>query len=83
MKIKTELRSFLGLANQLGKFMPDLAHSTVKIKELMKEKNVFLWTDEHEKEFQALKKVLMNTLSRKDFLDFVWLSPTIGLFLLI
>lgn len=47
----TELRSFLGLANQLASFLPDLAHSTVALRELTKKKNAFLWLDIHDLEF--------------------------------
>ena len=35
-KSVTDLRSFLGLANQLGHFLPDLAHATVHLRSLIK-----------------------------------------------
>jgi hypothetical protein len=33
----SSLRGFLGLANQLGHFLPDLAHMTVNLRLLLKE----------------------------------------------
>ncbi len=47
----TELRSFLGLANQLGHFVPDLAQSTARIRLLLKKGMTWLWMDEHQEEF--------------------------------
>eukprot|EP00094_Tigriopus_californicus_P001115 TCALIF_01078-PA protein Name:"Similar to pol Retrovirus-related Pol polyprotein from transposon 17.6 (Drosophila melanogaster)" AED:0.25 eAED:0.25 QI:0/-1/0/1/-1/1/1/0/139 len=35
-KCVTDLTSFLGLANQVGAFIPNLQHSTVKIREVLK-----------------------------------------------
>lgn len=63
----TELRSFLGLSNQLGHFLPDLAHATVKMRELLKKKNAFLWLDEHDKEFQKAKDLLCSPAVVKPF----------------
>lgn len=54
----TELRSFLGLANQLGGFIPDLAHGTFLMRELLKKKNAFVWLPEHEIEFQRARELL-------------------------
>jgi hypothetical protein len=34
----TSLRGFLGLLNQLGLFLPDLAHLTVDLRQLQKER---------------------------------------------
>jgi hypothetical protein len=36
----TTLRGFLGLVNQLGHFLPDLAHLTVDLRQLLK-KDIF------------------------------------------
>lgn len=57
-KSLTELRSFLGLANQLGAFIPDLQHSTVKMRELLKKTSTWLWLPDHEIEFCKAKELL-------------------------
>ena len=44
-----DLRSFLGLANQLGMFVPDLAHMTSEIRPLLCKGVAWNWLDEHEK----------------------------------
>ena len=53
-----ELRSFLGLANQLGSFHPDLAHMTANLRGLLKAGVAFLWLPEHQDEFETVKKLL-------------------------
>ena len=53
-----EVRSFLGLANQLSGFIPDFAHMTVRLRELTLKKNAFLWLEDHEKEFKKVKTML-------------------------
>ena len=63
----TGLRSFLGLANQLGAFLPDLAHSSNKMRQLLKKDTAFLWTDEIDDEFVALKKLLTSEMLVKPF----------------
>ena len=55
----TSLRSFLGLANQLGQhFIPDLTHMTSKMRCLLKKDVAFLWLPEHEMEFVRAKELL-------------------------
>ena len=58
----TGVRSFLGLANQLSGFVPDFAHMTVKLRELTAKKNVFLWLEEHQSEFEKVKKLLTSDM---------------------
>ena len=53
-----DLRSFLGLANTLGHFVPDLVHMTAEIRKLTKAKHAYIWLDEHEREFEAAKELL-------------------------
>ena len=55
----TELRSFLGLANQLGQFIPDLAQVTQDVRSLLKKNVHWLWLEEHNKSFELTKKVLL------------------------
>ncbi len=60
-----QLHSFLGLANQLLNFLPDLAVGTVKIRGLLRKWTGWVWTPGHEKEFVAVKKLLMSaTIAR-------------------
>jgi hypothetical protein len=43
----TSLRGFLGLVNQLGHFLPDLAHLTVNLRQLLKKDLELLWLPPH------------------------------------
>jgi len=63
----TSLRSFLGLANQLGNFLPDLAHASGNLRQLLKKGVAFNWLPEHQEEFENLKKVLTSSLVVKPF----------------
>ena len=51
----SELRSFIGLSNQLASFLPDLAQNTGNIRKLLSPKNAFLWLNEHENDFSKQK----------------------------
>jgi hypothetical protein len=57
-KDATGVRSFLGLANQLGAFLPDLAHATVLMRQLIKKGVAFQWLEMHEEEFKKAKDIL-------------------------
>ena len=50
----TELRSFLGMAQQLGSFIPDLSQATVKMRTLLKANSEFVWSPEIQEEFQTV-----------------------------
>lgn len=63
----TELRSFLGLANQLGAFMPDLAHATVNMRQLLRKGNAFLWLPEHQVEIDAARSLFCSSSVVKPF----------------
>ena len=54
----TGVRSFLGLANQLGGFLPDLAMATSTLRSLLKKGISFQWLAEHQEEFDFCKKLL-------------------------
>ena len=56
----TDLRAFLGLAQQLASFIPDLAHMTSPLRPLLKKGNAWLWLDEHEQEFRKIKSLLIS-----------------------
>ena len=54
----TELRSFMGLANQLGRCSNQLSKAAEPLRDLMKSRNAFLWTPNHEAAFEETKNVL-------------------------
>ena len=54
----TDLRSFIGLANQLGMFVPDLAHVLEPLRELTSPKKAFVWIDVHQKAFEDTIRIL-------------------------
>lgn len=54
----TDLRSFLGLANQLGQFVTDLAHTTQPLRGLLKKNVAFQWLQPQQQAFQRVKEIL-------------------------
>jgi hypothetical protein len=66
-KTVTDLKSFLGLANQLGAFLPDLAHATVNLRGQLKKENAFLWLHLHDEEFSRAKELLCSSVLVKPF----------------
>ena len=63
----SQLRSFLGLANQLTAFVPDLAHMTAKIRPLLKKGIAWNWTADMQLEFEKVKLLLTTTTTVKPF----------------
>ena len=63
----TELRSFLGLANQLANFVPDLTHMTIGMRHLLKKNSVYNWLPDHQQEFEKVKRLLTSDLLVKPF----------------
>lgn len=57
----TKLRSFLGMVNQLGKFIPNLAEKDKPLRELLSKKNLWVWGHEQQKAFDNLKQELSST----------------------
>jgi len=55
-----EVRSFLGLVNYVGKFLPDLATKTFFLRELTKNDKKFEWTKECDQAFINIKELLTN-----------------------
>lgn len=51
-----EVRSFLGLVNYVGKFIPNLATLTEPLRLLMKQKQKFVWASDQQKAFNRLKE---------------------------
>ena len=54
----TELRSFLGLVNQLGDFTADIASRAEALRGLLRPRNTFCCTPTHETAFNAVKAAL-------------------------
>ena len=53
-----DVRAFLGLANELGSFIPDLAHMTSALTPLLKKGTTWNWLPEHQAAFQKIKDIL-------------------------
>ncbi|XP_068224072.1 uncharacterized protein [Palaemon carinicauda] len=48
----TDLRSFMGLVNQLAKFTPEIAATPQPLRPLMSPKRAFFWTPDHDEAFR-------------------------------
>ena len=55
----TELRRFMGMVNQLGKFTPHLAELAQPLRVLLSTKNVWIWGAPQEKAFHDIKDELI------------------------
>ena len=54
----TDLRSFFGLANQLGEFTDVIAAKLEPLRPLLKPKNAFCWDEVHDRAFTETKEAL-------------------------
>lgn len=54
----SELRSFLGMVNQLGKFTPNLSEKDKPLRDLLSTKNMWYWGHEQQTAFNSLKQEL-------------------------
>lgn len=54
----TDLRSFMGLVNQLTEFTPHIAAMAQPLRPLMSPKRSFTWTPDHDKAFKSVKEAL-------------------------
>ena len=61
-KDTTGVRSFLGLANQLSGFVPDFAHMSRHLRGLTDKGASFIWLEEHQQEFEQMKRLLCSDL---------------------
>ena len=66
-KDQTGIKFFLGLANQLNFFIPDFAHNTKLMRDLLGQGKVFRWLPEHEEEFVKMKSILSDKLLTRHF----------------
>ena len=57
----SEVRRFLGMVNQLGKFIPHLADKTRPLRELLVKKNSWNWNIAQQTAFDKLKDELIST----------------------
>lgn len=55
----SELRRFLGMANQLGKFTKNLAELSKPLRELLGKNREWQWTSTQDNVFQAIKQELL------------------------
>ena len=63
----SQLRSFLGLANQLTAFVPDLAHMTATLRPLLKKGTAWAWTRDMQEDFKKVKLLLTTTTTVQPF----------------
>ena len=54
----SDVKSFLGVAQQLASFSPDLAHITAPLRALLKKDTKFIWTDDIDTAFERTKQLL-------------------------
>ena len=54
----TDLRSFIGLANQFADYAPDLRHNLEPLKPLLLKKNVYKWSPDHTVAMNKVKKII-------------------------
>lgn len=57
-----ELRSFLAMVNQVGKFIPHLAEKDEALRDLLSKKNSWYWGTDQVKAFTTLKNTLFSPL---------------------
>ena len=66
-----ELRSFLGMVNQLAAYHPGIARHTGVLTTLLKKGVAYLWMEEHQAAFDTLKAELLDKLALNHF-DQTW-----------
>nr|XP_040569667.1 uncharacterized protein K02A2.6-like [Lepeophtheirus salmonis] len=56
---RTELRSFMGMVNQMSGFSKEIANLSVTLRPLLSNKNEYIWTNEQDDIFEDVKKYLV------------------------
>ena len=56
-----DIRRFLGVANQLGKFIPNLSTVTQPLRDLLQKKNQWMWGPSQQRAFDLVKDELSKT----------------------
>ena len=59
-KTLKQMRAFCGMVNFLSSLLPDLRRLLIPIYDIQKKSKQFKWTDEAEKAFNDIKKLLVN-----------------------
>jgi len=54
----TELRSFIGLVNQLAPFSSEISKTATPLRDLLRARNDFIWTETHTQAFENVKRAL-------------------------
>jgi len=54
----TDLRSFMGLVNQLSELTPSIAATAQTLRPLLSPKRTFIWTADHDEAFRRVKEAL-------------------------
>ena len=57
----TQLRRFLGMINQMGKFSPNLAQISQPLRDLLSKKNSWIWERPQQEAFEKLKSEVATT----------------------
>ena len=57
-KTLTQLRRFIGMVNQLGKFSPQMSDLSQPLCELLSPKQTWVWTDRQDIAFENVKRKL-------------------------
>ena len=52
---RQELQTFLGLANYMGPFIPNLSTLTAPLRELLKESHQFVWSPAHQEAYNKIE----------------------------
>ena len=60
-----QLRRFMGMANQMAKFNPNLAEASAPLRDLLSTKNHWVWTAAHDKAFADVKDVINSPVTLK------------------
>ena len=56
-----DVRRFLGMINQMGKFAPNLAEVTQPLRELLKKQNQWMWGEPQQRAFTRVKEMLTSS----------------------
>lgn len=57
---KPAVLRFLGLVKFLARFIPNVSKLTANLRELTRKEKEFVWTPQHESEFQNLKQIIVS-----------------------